>query len=282
MNNKIKETKSTEKKQTEVKEIKKDIKKTEVEKKEQPVVTEKIEEKTTPKKQTDSVKKNIDKDSNKDTDDNKDIEKIESEKTKTIFVNQDLYLSSGIYIGMSRKLKIMAPFIYKIRSDGLCIFDLKKIEERIGLLIKWLSQYKPNEILAVSRKKNGHKAVSMLGKATEIKTVYGRFMPGMLSNPGYKEYFEPKILIACDPYGDKQAIEEAYKIKIPVVCLCDTYNFPRLVDFVIPLNNKGRKSIALFFYILAKELLKENKTINGDAEFKYTPEDFEMDIEDKL
>lgn len=202
------------------------------------------------------------------------------EKTKTLFVNHDMYLASGIYIGMSRKLKIMMPFIYKIRSDGLCIFDLKKIEKRIQLLVKWLSRYQPNEILVVSRKKNGHKAVATLGKATGAKTVYGRFMPGMLSNPGYKGYFEPKILIACDPYGDKQAIEEAYKIKIPVVCLCDTYNFPRLVDFVVPLNNKGRKSIALFFYILAKELLKENKTIKGDAEFKYTPEDFEMTAED--
>ena len=148
------------------------------------------------------------------------------------------------------------------------------------MIIKWLSRYKPNEILAVSRKKNGHKAVATLGKATGAKTVYGRFMPGMLSNPAYREYFEPKILIACDPYGDKQAIEEAYKINIPVVCLCDTYNFPRLVDFVIPLNNKGRKSIALFFYILAKELLKENKTIKGDAEFKFSLEDFEMSAED--
>ena len=203
-----------------------------------------------------------------------------NEKTKTLFVNQDTYLASGIYIGMSRKLKIMMPFIYKVRLDGLCIFDLKKIEQRIQMLVKWLSKYKTNEILAVSRKKNGHKAVAILEKATGIKTVYGRFMPGMLSNPAYRAYFEPKILIACDPYGDKQAIEEAYKINIPVVCLCDTYNFPRLVDFVIPLNNKGRKSIALFFYILSKELLKENKTINGDAEFNFTLDDFKMSAED--
>ncbi|OYT34314.1 MAG: 30S ribosomal protein S2 [Candidatus Aenigmarchaeota archaeon ex4484_52] len=217
---------------------------------------------------------------------NQDIDNIkttndlqEIEENDLMFASKNTYLSSGICIGMNRKLKIMMPFIYNIRKDGLCFFNLKKIESRIDLCIKILSRYNPNEILSVSMKKNGYKAVSMFGKTTGAKAIYGRFMPGMLSNPRYVDYFEPKIVIACDPYGDKQVLEEAYKINIPVICLCDTYNFPRLVDLVVPMNNKGRKSIALFFYILSKEFLKSKKIINQDSDFKYKPDDFEMTIE---
>ncbi|MEM5834179.1 MAG: hypothetical protein QXH68_02135, partial [Candidatus Aenigmatarchaeota archaeon] len=54
---------------------------------------------------------------------------------------------------------------------------------------------------------------------------------------------------------------------------------PSKVDFIIPINNKSRKSIALFLYLLAREILYIKKVIKDYKEFKYNIEDF---IEKKI
>ncbi len=188
----------------------------------------------------------------------------------------DTYLSSGIHIGMKQRIKPMARYIYKIRDDSLAVFDINQIDARIKLAAQFLAQYKPKDILVVSRKKAGHKPVVKFAEAIGAKAVYGRFMPGMLTNPKYEGYFEPKVVIITDPFADKQAAREAYNANLPIIGLCDTYNNPKYIDLVIPMNNKGRKSIALFYWILTREVLKANKKIKKDSDFKGKIEDFEM------
>ncbi len=99
-------------------------------------------------------------------------------------------------------------------------------------------------------------------------------MPGTLTNPQYARYIEPEIIVATDPTGDAQAITEAVSIGIPVIGLCDTNNSTANVDLVIPTNNKGRKSLAMIYWLLTKEMF----TINGKANFNYTIEDFESEL----
>jgi small subunit ribosomal protein S2 len=55
---------------------------------------------------------------------------------------------------------------------------------------------------------------------------------------------------------------------MPVLALCDTNNQANNIDFVIPCNNKGKKSLGLIFYILAKEYMKRRGLIKSDKEFK--------------
>jgi len=50
------------------------------------------------------------------------------------------------------------------------------------------------------------------------------------------------------------------------------------IDFVVPCNNKGKKSLALIFYLLAREYLKEKGVIKEDKEFNYEIEDFIHEI----
>lgn len=196
-----------------------------------------------------------------------------------LLVPLNVYLSTGIHIGMIQRLKVMAPYIYKVRPDKLAVFDIKKIDERIRLAAQMLANYAPDEILVVSRKKNGQKSVVMFAEAAGgAHAKYGRFMPGTLTNPNYDGYFEPKIIVVTDPFADKQALLEAYNANVPVIGLCDTYNNPQYVDLVVPLNNKGKKSVALFYWILAREYLKIRGDIKGYAEYKYSAEDFEMPV----
>ena len=85
---------------------------------------------------------------------------------------------------------------------------------------------------------------------------------------------EKKILLVTDPWPDKNAVEDAGRVGIPVIGLCDTNNQANNVDLVVPCNNKGKKSLGLFFYILTKEYMKLKKLIKNDEEFRATVEDF--------
>ena len=43
------------------------------------------------------------------------------------------------------------------------------------------------------------------------------------------------------------------------------------------MNNKGRKSIAMVYFLLAMEIQKNRKVIKEDSEFPYKPEEFEVE-----
>ena len=175
----------------------------------------------------------------------------------------------------------MEKYIYKIRSDRLAVFNVQKIDEQIRSAAKLLSMYAPEEILVASRKKNGYRPVKVFAEAIGGAIgMYGRFMPGTLTNPNDKHYLEPKVVLITDPFSDRQVIEEAFKSNIPIIGFCDTFNDPKYMDLIIPMNNKGRKAIALVYWILAREVLKKRKELKGDAEFKYSVEDFEIAAEE--
>ena len=101
-------------------------------------------------------------------------------------------------------------------------------------------------------------------------------MPGTLTNPNYEKFIEPDVVLITDPLSDRQALKEAVKARIPVVAICDTFNETKNVDLVIPANNKGKKSLALIYWLLAREILKVRGEIKSDEEFKYSVEDFMM------
>lgn len=178
-----------------------------------------------------------------------------TEQQESFLVPQDTYLKSGIHIGTKFRTKYMDQFIYKTRTDGLSVLNLQKIDERIRILINFLSQYKSQDILVISRRENGWKAVKLFHKVTGIRVFAGRYPPGILTNPRLKEFCEARVILVTDAWPDRNAIDDALKIGIPVVALCDTNNTANNIDLVVPCNNKGKKSLGLLFYIVAKEYL---------------------------
>jgi small subunit ribosomal protein S2 len=81
-----------------------------------------------------------------------------------------------------------------------------------------------------------------------------------------------------DPRTDTQAIKEAADMGIPVVAFADTDAKIEYVDLVIPANNKGRKSLALLYWLLARQILRERKQIPMDADIPVKVEEFEVKL----
>lgn len=188
-----------------------------------------------------------------------------------LLVPLDNYLKAGLHIGTKFKTKYMAPFIYKIRPDGLSVLNVQQINDRIDIASQFLGRYAPEEIIVACRRENGWKAVELFSKHTGIKSIIGRYSPGMLINPDSKEFTETKLLLVADPWPDRNIVKDANKVGVPIIALCDTNNTSNDVDLVVPCNNKGKKSLGLLFYILAKEYMKIRKM----GELKATLEDFD-------
>jgi len=193
---------------------------------------------------------------------------------KSLLAPTDQYLKAGIHIGTKFRTKYMEKFIYKTRPDGLSVLNLQQIDERIKICANFLAQYAPEEIIIVSRRENGWKSIRMLSKLTGIRVFAGRYPPGILTNTNLDKFIEAKIVLVTDSWPDKNVINDAMKIGIPVIALCDTNNQSNNIDLVVPCNNKGKKSLGLLFWILTREYMKNRGMIKKDSEFKATIDDF--------
>ncbi|WP_048149378.1 30S ribosomal protein S2 [Palaeococcus ferrophilus] len=193
-------------------------------------------------------------------------------------VSLDQYLAAGVHIGTQQKTKDMTRFIYRARQDGLYVLDVRKTDERLRVAGKFLAKFDPENILAVSVRLYGQKPVKKFGEVTGARAIPGRFLPGTMTNPQVKNFIEPDVLIVTDPRADHQAVKEAKEIGIPIVALVDTENLLSFVDLAIPTNNKGRKALALIYWILAREVLFNRGDIASREDFGFNIEDFEMRI----
>lgn len=193
-----------------------------------------------------------------------------------LLIPLDKYLAAGLHIGTQQKTKDMERYIYRVRADGLYVLDVRKTNDRIQSTANFLAKYDPDDILVVSTRQYGQAPVKKFGEIIGAKTIPGRFIPGTLTNPEYAKFIEPKVLVVTDPRSDSQAIIEAKQMGIPVVALCDTENLLGNVDIVLPVNNKGRKAIALVYWLLARQILRGRGIIAEDADLDVEPTDFEL------
>ncbi len=193
---------------------------------------------------------------------------VDEQKYDGLLVPTERYLESGIHIGTKIKTGDTKDFIFKKRRDRIYIIDLKKIDDGIRNALEVLKKYDVKDILIVATRMYAINASRKLKQMLDIETVEKRFVPGTFTNKESKHFKEPEIVLVCDPRNEKEAIREANMMNIPVIGLVDTDNTTRGLDVVIPMNNKGRKSLALFFWILARELLLKEGKIKSYDEFK--------------
>lgn len=205
----------------------------------------------------------------------------ESISREEVLLPLETLLAAGIQIGTKIKTRHMEPFIYKVRPDGLFILDIAKTCQRIKLAAKFLARFEPPEkIVVASTKLYARVPVLKFCQLTGATPIVGRFLPGLFTNPSLKNYMEPEVILVSDPDADEQAVREATMIGIPVVALCDTDNLFKNVDLVIPVNNKGRRALAMVFWLLAREFLRAKGLIPQDGEPSLKVEDFEAKPEE--
>jgi small subunit ribosomal protein S2 len=201
-----------------------------------------------------------------------------SEAVENKIASEETYMTAGVHIGTRQKTADMTKYIYKVRNDGLYIIDVNKTDDRVQVAAQFIAKYKPENVLVVSVRQYGQQPIRKLGEYTNVQVLAGRFRPGTLTNPNARGYLEPELLIITDPLADAQALREARNVGIPVVALCDTNNETKHVDIIIPTNNKGRRALALVYWLLAREIYKVKGKIESYDDFQPEVEDFEAEI----
>lgn len=195
-----------------------------------------------------------------------------------LLLPRDTLLSAGIHIGTRMKTKDMEQFIYRVRPDGLFVLDVKKTDERIRIAAKFLARFEPSKIATAAARLYAQEPVRKFCEVTGAISIAGRFPPGLLSNPLYPNHIEPDVLIVSDPRADSQAVREASSVGIPVVALCSTDNDFSGIDLLISTNNKGRRALAVIYWLLARQILREKGELSLDKDLPLKVEDFETKI----
>jgi small subunit ribosomal protein S2 len=202
----------------------------------------------------------------------------ETPPTEELLLPRDTLLSAGIHIGTRMKTLDMEPFIYRVRPDGLFVLDVKKTDDRIRVTAKFLSRYEHAKVAVAATRLYAQEPIKKFCQLTGATPLIGRFIPGQLSNPQYPGRIDPEVILVSDPRADAQAVKEASKVGIPIVALCSTDNEFAGVDLVIPTNNKGRRALAVIFWLLARQVLRERGELGPDKDPPATIDDFEAKV----
>ena len=199
-------------------------------------------------------------------------------ESKELLIDEDTFLTCGVHIGTKQKSRDMEPYVHKVREDGLRILNVNLTSEKIVDAANFLKEYEPKDVLVVSARQYGWKPAKKFANTCGFRCIAGRFTPGRLTNPEMRTFIEPKIIILTDPAADAQAFREAINIKIPVIAMCDSNNLTNNVDLIIPGNNKGRRSLALIYWLLSREILRIRGELGADEDLEETIDDFEAPL----
>jgi small subunit ribosomal protein SAe len=170
----------------------------------------------------------------------------------------------------------MQPYVFQRRRDGSHVINIGMTYEKIKFAARIIAAVdEPKDVLAISAKPYGQRAVHKFAQFTGALCINQRFTPGYFTNHSIKDkYIEPRVIIVCDPNTDQQAVHEAAYANIPCIALCDTDAHLEYVDCVIPCNTKNKSSIGHVMWLLTREVLRLRNQLPMTKEWEVLPDLF--------
>jgi len=173
-------------------------------------------------------------------------------------------LACGVHLGSENVSSTMVRYVWKRNDDGVHIIDLRKTWEKLQLAARVIvAMNNPYDVCAVAlttgrSKQNplAQRAVLKFSQLTGSRHIAGRYTPGTFTNRIQSNFCEPRLLVAADPMKDFQPILESSYVNMPVIAMADVDCPTRHIDIIIPCNTKSKYSVALTWWMLAREVLR--------------------------
>ncbi|MBZ3887181.1 40S ribosomal protein SA [Sciurus carolinensis] len=173
------------------------------------------------------------------------------------------FLATGTHLGGTNLDFQMEQYIYKRKSDGIHIINLKRTWEKLLLAARAIVAIEnPADVSVISSRNTGQRAVLKFA-------AHNRSEPLLLLAASL---LEPSLTRSRQPSGSHvfwwllilrltTSLLQKHLMSICLPLLCVTQTPLHYVDIAIPCNNKGVHSVGLMWWILAREVLHMHGTI---------------------